>query len=36
MKFNSEFNKLLTTVGHRARFFSRKNDVEHTHTCQQF
>ena len=27
MKCNAEFNKLIKTVGHRARFFS-KNDVE--------
>jgi len=26
-KINAEFNKLIKTVGHRARFFS-KNDVE--------
>jgi len=35
MKVNAEFNKLITTVGHLARFFS-KIDVGHTHLCQQF
>ena len=34
-KFNAEFNKLIKTVGHRARLFP-KNDGEHTHLCQQF
>ena len=34
-KFNAEFNNLIKTVGHRDRFFQ-KNDVEHTHLCQQF
>jgi len=33
-KVNVEFNKLIITVRHRARFW--KNDVEHTHLCQQF
>jgi len=33
-KFNAEFNKLIKTVGHRARFF--EIDVQHTHLCQQF
>ena len=34
-KFNTEFNKLIKTVGHRACFFG-KNDFEHNHLCQQF
>jgi len=43
-KFNTEFNKLIKTAGHCARFsaghcarfYPLKNDVEHTHLCQQF
>ena len=32
-KGNAEFNKLIQTVGHRARFF--KNEVKHI-LCQHF
>ena len=34
-KCNGDFNTLIKTVGHRAHIFE-KNDVEHTHLCQQF
>jgi len=33
--FNAEFNKLIKTVGHLARFIE-KNEVEDTRRCQQF
>ena len=34
-KYNAKINKIIKTVGHRARYF-RKNYVEHTLLWQQF
>ena len=33
-QFNADFNKLIKTICHVLDFS--KNDVKHTHLCQQF